>query len=279
MLRKTLGRAALQVWIMRYRMGTNVQIFRRVFLVTVVSVASSYAVTLLAVRFVYGVDPAIVVTASELERFALALSIFVPLLVCPLVSYRASRLVRDLRIARRDLEVLAQTDQLTGLFNRRGFDAAAQASLEAARTAGRPVAVMMCDIDHFKTLNDNFGHGFGDKSLIHVADVLRGLAQEGNFIVGRQGGDEFVMMLPGIAQTEASEVAEALRRACAKRAFDGDIAYGGIAVSVGIAVSANAQASLSALLRRADVALYDVKRSGRNRVVTADVDEQWSSAA
>jgi diguanylate cyclase (GGDEF)-like protein len=262
---------------MLYRMTADARVFRRVFVVTAISAAISYAVTVLAVRLVYGVNPGLVITASELERFASTLSIFVPLVVCPLVSYRSARLVRDLRAARRSLEVLAQTDQLTGLLNRRGFDAAAHTSLGACRIAGRPVAVLMCDIDHFKALNDSFGHGFGDKSLISLADVLRDLARAEGFIVGRQGGDEFVMMLPGVAQAEAAEIAERLRSACAGRTCDENAVA--LSVSVGIAASAHSQASLSALLRRADVALYDVKRTGRDRVVAVDVDEQWSSAA
>jgi diguanylate cyclase (GGDEF)-like protein len=138
--------------------------------------------------------------------------------------------------------------------------------------------MLMCDIDHFKRLNDSFGHRFGDQTLKHVAEILLSFAQSRSFIVGRQGGDEFVMMLPGVHLTEAAAIAESIRIVCARTAFDGDTIGAGLSVSIGVAASRGSQASLSALMRRADVALYDVKRTGRNRVGTAEVNEQWSSA-
>jgi diguanylate cyclase (GGDEF)-like protein len=219
------------------------------------------------------------ITPAEFQHFVLALSIFVPALVCPLVSYRSARLVEALKRARGDLEVLAQTDQLTGLLNRRGFDAAAHAALEAGRAANRPVAVLTCDIDHFKKLNDSFGHGFGDKALLHVAEVLRRFALSRHLVAGRQGGDEFVILAPGIGRAEAAGIAESIRIACGKMPLEDNAAGAILSVSIGVAVCAGSQASLSALMRRADVALYDAKRIGRNRVVAADLGERWSNAA
>jgi diguanylate cyclase (GGDEF)-like protein len=264
---------------MRHDVITKAQVFRRVFLVTAISVVSSFVLTLLAMRIVYGANSNTMIPVAEFENFVFALSILAPTLICPPVCYKSAKLVHDLNLARSELQVLAQTDQLTGLLNRRGFDAVAQASLDAARAAQSPVAVLMCDIDHFKRLNDGFGHDFGDKSLMHVAAVLRGFAESHKLIVGRQGGDEFVMMLPGARLSDAAAIAEDIRVACAKMAFERDPIGGSLSVSIGVAASERSEASLSALLRRADVALYDVKRSGRNRVVTADVNEHWSSAA
>jgi diguanylate cyclase (GGDEF)-like protein len=165
------------------------------------------------------------------------------------------------------------------LLNRRGFDAAAHAALEAGRDANRPVAVLMCDIDHFKKLNDDFGHGLGDNALLYVAEVLRGFAAGRHLIASRQGGDEFVLLAPGVDLAEAAAMAESIRIACGKMPFDGDAAGACVTVSIGVAACAGSKASLSALMRRADVALYEVKRGGRNRVASADVAERWSSAA
>jgi diguanylate cyclase (GGDEF)-like protein len=234
--------------------------------------------TLLALRLVFGGDPSFVVTAAQIQWFSLSLSIIAPALICPAASYRSAKLVAQLEQARRDLEVLAQTDQLTGLLNRRGFDAAAIAAIEASRQANRPVAALICDIDHFKSINDRFGHGVGDRSLIHVAEVLRAFAASDGLISGRQGGDEFVMLLPGAGTPEVAAIGESIRAACAAGGSDRD-GLGAVSVSIGAAVSEGAAAPLSALLRCADVALYDVKRGGRNRLVVADIDKQWSNAA
>jgi diguanylate cyclase (GGDEF)-like protein len=264
---------------MRYRTTANTKALQQILVVTIVAVAFSFAATSLAMRLVFGAKANATITVSQFKTFGLTLSFFLPMLIAPLVSLHVFRLVRDLKIARANFKMLAQTDELTGLFNRRGFDAAALASLEAARTAQRPTAVLICDVDHFKRLNDSFGHGFGDKSLIHVAQVLRGFAQDHALVVGRQGGDEFVMMLAGFAIAEATEIAEGVRLACAEMHLEGSAVSARLSVSIGLAACAGGQTSLPALLRRADVALYEAKRSGRDRVVTADVDERWSNAA
>jgi diguanylate cyclase (GGDEF)-like protein len=137
----------------------------------------------------------------------------------------------------------------------------------------------MCDIDHFKKLNDGFGHGHGDNALLYVAEVLRSFAASHHMIAGRQGGDEFVMLAPGVDLAEAAGMAESIRVACGKTPFDGEAAGACVTVSIGVAACAGSKASLSALMRRADVALYEVKRNGRNRVASADLGERWSSAA
>jgi len=264
---------------MRNQNEARSAIIRQVLVVTILSIVGSFALSLLAIQMIFGVDRRQTITATEFEIFVLTLSILVPALICPLVGYRSARLVRALKVARNDLEILARTDQLTGLLNRRGFDAAAHAALEAAREANRPVAVLMCDIDHFKKLNDGFGHSLGDNALLYVADVLRGFAASRHMIAGRQGGDEFVILAPGVDLAEAAAMAESIRIACGKMPFDGEAAGASVTVSIGVAACPGSNASLSALMRRADVALYEVKRGGRNRVASADVSEQWSSAA
>jgi diguanylate cyclase (GGDEF)-like protein len=255
--------------------GSTTSVFRRMFVVTAISVVASFIVTLVTMRLALGDDPAATMPASELLHFGMFFSVLVPILVCPVVAYHASRLIQELRAARSEFQILAATDQLTGLLNRRGFDARAEVALESARAAGLPAAAMLCDIDHFKQLNDSLGHEFGDKCLRHIADVLRRTAEPGNFIVGRQGGDEFVVLLPGVALAEAAAIAETVRLACAAAPFDDPNGGPSPSVSIGVAAEAGAAVSLSALLRRADVALYDVKRGGRNRVVIAP----WPSAA
>lgn len=251
---------------------------RRVVLVTTLSVAASVAVTVLALRLFIGDDPNFTVTAAQLEGFTLSLSIVAPALICPIACYRSAKLLADLERARSDLDVLARTDQLTGLLNRRGFDAAAIAAMDANRAANRPVAALICDIDHFKQVNDHFGHTHGDRSLMRVADVLRSFSKSHGLISGRQGGDEFVMLLPGAGEKEAAVLGESIRAACAATGGQDD-SIRGLSVTIGAAISARAAVSLSALLRCADVALYDAKHAGRNRVLVAEIDKHWSNAA
>jgi diguanylate cyclase (GGDEF)-like protein len=133
----------------------------------------------------------------------------------------------------------------------------------------------MFDVDDFKKLNDRFGHAFGDRALMQVADVLRRCAADRNFIAGRQGGDEFAMVLADTDRAEAFAIAQAIRAACAEATPDA-IA---VCVSIGIAVSARSKASLPALLRRADIALYDAKRTGGGRAFAGDANERWPSVA
>ncbi|MGP0060090.1 MAG: GGDEF domain-containing protein [Beijerinckiaceae bacterium] len=263
---------------MKRKEKRKAKVFWRILALTAISVAGSTTIFMLIARAVFGSNPDMTITVGDFWTLGLFISIFVPMLLCPVVTYRLSRLIQELQIARDQLEILAQTDQLTGLLNRRGFDATADTALETALLPDRPVAVLVCDIDHFKQLNDSFGHSFGDQTLKHVAEILLSFAQSRSFIVGRQGGDEFVMMLPGVYLTEAAAIAESIRIACARTAFDGDTIGASLSVSIGVAASRGSQASLSALMRRADIALYDVKRTGRNRVVSVDVNEQWSSA-
>jgi diguanylate cyclase (GGDEF)-like protein len=258
---------------------TTRQALRRTATLTAVSVVGSLALFLLAMQIFQGVDSDVRIRIVDFWRFGLAISILAPMIVCPLVCYRSSKLIENLRLSRDAFAALSQTDQLTGLLNRRGFDAAALASLEACRLDRRPVAVLMCDIDHFKRLNDNLGHTLGDKALVQVGDLLRGFVGECGLIAGRQGGDEFVAMLPGMGLAEAASTAENIRVACSRLKFDHPAMGANLSVSIGVAASAQAEASLSSLLRRADVALYEVKRTGRNRIVAADIGERWSSAA
>ena len=252
---------------------TTAQVFRRVLIVTVISVVASLAISQTVIRF--AIDATLPLTAADFGRLSLFFSIFVPGIVCPLVCWRSSRLMQALTLARDELETLALTDQLTGLLNRRGFDAAARAALDEARAAARPMAALMCDVDDFKALNDGYGHGFGDDVLRRVADALRQCAEGGRFIAGRQGGDEFAMMLPGVERGEAEAVAERIRAACGKAGAEGSP----LSLSIGVAVSARSKASLTTLLRRADLALYEGKRNGGDRIAAADAEQPEPRAA
>lgn len=161
-------------------------------------------------------------------------------------------------------KALADTDPLTGLYNRRGF----VSRVETALAGSRPVALILLDLDHFKAVNDGFGHDAGDRVLFSVAAALRALA--GEAIVGRLGGEEFGVCVTGLSGPALAHLAERLRHGIA--GLDRGGASGGpaqVTASFGIAEAANA-AGFETLYRNADRALYRAKALGRDRVAVAE---------
>lgn len=178
---------------------------------------------------------------------------------------------------------MALTDSLTGVFNRRYVSAHFPRLLERAIDGSKPVSVLMFDIDHFKVVNDTYGHGIGDEVLREVA--ARASRNLRTFdLVARLGGEEFVVILPDTDADSAVIVAERLRSRIGDHPFDVPSASAmlGVTVSIGVSVGGTLGDTADALLRRADEALYEAKRQGRNRVVceprnTAPTPQQAAS--
>lgn len=171
-----------------------------------------------------------------------------------------------------ELHHLAATDPLTGINNRREFMARAEAEWMRASRYGRPLSVLMIDIDLFKRVNDQYGHDAGDEVLIRIAQLCDTQARMSD-IAGRLGGEEFAVLLPETGVGDAFLVAERLRDTLAGEVVS--VNGVGIAVSVSVGVSEGAQASsLEELMKHADLALYEAKRLGRNRVCRFDADER-----
>ena len=185
------------------------------------------------------------------------------------LSFRSALLMRDLTLARSELAQISRTDQLTGLLNRRGFDEAAALALRSASAANLAAVVFMCDVDRFKSINDRFGHAFGDKVLIEIADVLRSFAGKDGVLVGRHGGEEFAALMIGITREQAAQYAEDIRHACAAREISIDGNSTRVTISVGFTV-AHEEVDLSTIMRVADRALYIAKHGGRNQVARVD---------
>jgi diguanylate cyclase (GGDEF)-like protein len=163
---------------------------------------------------------------------------------------------------------LALTDELTRLPNRRHFLTLAHDAFARARQQGTPLSLAALDIDHFKRVNDSHGHAAGDVVLQRVAHAAR-LALRPGDAIGRTGGEEFLVLLPGATLGEACGVAQRIRHAVA--ALDcSDLAPGlHTSVSIGMATCNASAASVEALCKRADDALYLAKANGRNRVEMA----------
>lgn len=161
-----------------------------------------------------------------------------------------------------EAQLLANTDPLTGLPNRRCALAKLRALVKDAREFSKPLAVVMFDIDHFKNVNDSHGHQTGDDVLVHVAEIARNQVRQ-NDLVGRIGGEEFVWLLPGIGTTEAHQLAERLRSAIATGS--GLPGLPTVTTSIGLAALKPGDDGDDVLMR-ADQALYAAKEAGRNRV-------------
>jgi diguanylate cyclase (GGDEF)-like protein/PAS domain S-box-containing protein len=178
----------------------------------------------------------------------------------------------ELAALNRELLTEANTDALTALANRRGFDAIARGLFDRARTLSRPLSVLAMDLDHFKAVNDTHGHACGDQVLAEVARRWRQCLRASD-LLARVGGEEFCALLPDAGPVEAARVAEKMLHATADLPVRCTVAAGSlelpVTVSVGV-VSARAGElpPIEALLERADQALYEAKRAGRNRAVS-----------
>jgi diguanylate cyclase (GGDEF)-like protein len=182
---------------------------------------------------------------------------------------------RELAEANAELDRQARSDPLTGLFNRRGFGERMQLAMASAQRSGRPLAVAMLDADHFKRVNDTFGHDVGDLVLRFLARTLQGRVRASD-TAARLGGEEFVALLPDTGVEGALVMAEGLREAIAAHL---DPVYGRITVSIGVAAMVGEEGDGPLLLHRADEALYRAKREGRNRVCTAEPEDAAAAAA
>ncbi len=195
---------------------------------------------------------------------------------------RSSEQVNVLKTQLEDVRKESLTDGLTLVSNRKAFDQEIAAALEEARRTGKPVSLVMCDIDHFKKFNDTWGHQTGDQVLKLVAACLSENVK-GRDMVARFGGEEFVIVLRQTSLDDATLLAEQIRAYVQSKHLvkksSGDV-LGLLTVSMGVASSADFDSPAS-LIQRADVCLYRAKNTGRNRVVNEDemAELQPSAAA
>jgi two-component system cell cycle response regulator len=180
---------------------------------------------------------------------------------------RRNRYAAELRQTVTNTLALAVTDELTGLYNRRYFDRHLSLMLDKAREQERDMAVMLIDMDFFKSVNDNHGHDIGDAVLKEFAQRLKRNIR-GVDLACRFGGEEFVVLMPDTDYRQAQGVAERVRMAVAERGFETPtIRPLSVTCSVGVALNEHELDTPEMILKRADVALYRAKREGRNRVV------------
>ncbi|MBL6751993.1 MAG: diguanylate cyclase [Nevskia sp.] len=255
-------------------------------LALVCSVYAAYRGSRYAVYFLAGWTPLLGVTALGSAQALGVLSDWVWLDDGNLAAGAYESVALSIGLAARILTVrrerdrataVADRDSLTGVLNRRGWTARLEELLRSESRGGRGLAVMFVDIDHFKSLNDCFGHDEGDLALKKVAACLARHLRPGD-ILGRYGGEEFVAILPGSGDEQALAVGERVRAAVEDLAIANDTAGGKLTASVGIAIR-QAGEGVATLTGRADHAMYAAKRAGRNRVVLAPAPERIAVVA
>jgi diguanylate cyclase (GGDEF)-like protein len=191
---------------------------------------------------------------------------------------RILELQEQLVTAREQLRIQATHDSLTGLFNRMAILEALDRESTRCRREKKPLGIIMADLDHFKLINDTYGHQAGDAVLQETARRMSASLRAYDS-VGRYGGEEFLMVVPGSDLVPAAELAERLRQGVAAQPVSVDGATIAVTLSLGVAVFAEGLGRPQELLRQADEALYAAKDHGRNRVETASSQEVSSQPA
>jgi diguanylate cyclase (GGDEF)-like protein len=219
------------------------------------------------VMFATGVDRLAVINAA----FFLTLTIVVGLMLARVFEATNRRAFAAEQALMRE----ARTDSLTRLANRRSVEEHAVAELRRQARSGRPTALVLCDIDHFKQINDDRGHDVGDRTICAVGDRIKSVIRATDR-VGRWGGEEFLVVLPETTEGDAAALAERMRAAIEEMSIPGG-SGGGVTLSAGVAAmmpdsAASESEAFDRLLKAADAALYRAKTYGRNRVTTATPD-------
>ncbi|MCF8032001.1 MAG: GGDEF domain-containing protein [Desulfarculaceae bacterium] len=188
-------------------------------------------------------------------------STLAPLMVAPFVAYKTFDLMRQLTESRREIERLSQSDDLTGTCNRRHFKEVAQRELALAQRNGYAVSLLLLDLDGFKQINDQLGHATGDRTLVACAEAIREAIREGD-VLGRYGGDEFMVLAPHTGLEAAARLAERVRAAVARAGAALHRGEARLSASLGVAGIGKESSTADELLVRADRALYLAKAKG-----------------
>jgi diguanylate cyclase (GGDEF)-like protein len=205
-------------------------------------------------------------TASEMVSLRYIGALAAQLAPMLLVAYVTTMFSADIRYGLNRAKLLSETDELTGMYNRRGFAIVVDRLFAQAVRYNRPASLLMIDVDRFKSINDGYGHEAGDAMLRLVAKCVDTELRHTD-VLARYGGDEFVALLPETPVENAVEVAERIRAAIAGSPLHRDGAAVVTSVSIGIAAYPDHARSMDSLLARADRAMYLAKQRGRDGVV------------
>ncbi|WP_395340011.1 diguanylate cyclase [Ningiella sp. W23] len=178
-------------------------------------------------------------------------------------------ILQSMRVSK-ELEKEANIDHLTGMLNRRPFHILADKALALCKRDDKKLTVLIFDIDHFKSINDNFGHQFGDRVIKEVANIIMSNARKSDSVF-RFGGEEFVVILPNTGKKDALNIADDIGQRVSASFADQNLEGLTVTLSGGVAEYETHEASIESTLKRADTALFEAKESGRNRMILADI--------
>lgn len=231
-------------------------------LVTAFAVLSSVAITSLIDHIMH----------RPLPLSGLIAAITAPLFLAPLCTWAILGLLFKLHGMREEMRALATYDHLTGVYSRRALLEISNQYFEVAKRESKRIAVLYIDIDHFKQINDEYGHANGDVVLRTVAAEIGGAIRKSD-VLGRHGGEEFVITLLDVGEDEALTVAENLRKIVGERTISIGPHVVPTSISIGISISRQGvHTSLDELIKEADHALYASKNGGRNRSTVYSAD-------
>jgi diguanylate cyclase (GGDEF)-like protein len=239
------------------------------FLLTVIFSALTLGklITLLEVGLIASFYLLAAYSVSGTELFTYATFSRLMLLFAPvvLVAYITSLIAADMNLARLSAQHLSETDELTGLPNMRVFSRALARHTESAIQDAEPLAVMMVDLDNLKQINDRYGHPVGNQAILAVAEAIRHSIRAAD-LVARYGGDEFILLLPGVSDQAAREAAERIRAMVSSTLIEAGAEIFTTSVSIGYAVYPDMAEDVETLTLHADAALYASKHAGRNEI-------------
>jgi len=230
------------------------------------SAAVTAAATLCSVFFSIGLVAVLDLwLKGTVPREDVLIGAVIPAVLAPLMLYGFVRLSQQLARAEAQLKTIAAEDPLTGLLNRRRFLELADVEWARARRHGRPQSLLLLDVDGFKAVNDRHGHLAGDETLRQLASACRTCLRRTD-LLGRYGGDEFIVLLPETEEPGAMLMAERIRRTIEGAPPSAGSGAVRITVSIGVAARRDGLEALDAMIAQADAALYAAKSAGRNRV-------------
>lgn len=200
----------------------------------------------------------------DLYRRSIHAALFIPMLISPPVSLLVGRLNFRNYLLHRKVEWLADHDEMTGLLNRRAFGSASAKMLhqQTGTAKGRPVVLLLADIDNFKRVNDSLGHDAGDQAIRHVTQILTKLSPEGA-VIARLGGEEFAILTDWISLADARRLAETIRHTVEQSPYVYQGETVSLTLSLGVAIGSRSE-NIGSILQRADKQLYHAKGEGRN---------------
>jgi diguanylate cyclase (GGDEF)-like protein len=244
--------------------------------ILVISILATLFSIILSVSFLFILTS---ITKSLLFSKGIIPAIVIPLIVGPIISYINLRQSYLLTMASAEIKTLSRTDALTGLYNKRFFTELVEREIEMRSRYNFHSSLFMIDLDHFKRINDRYGHLAGDHVLQVVSRIILENVRNTD-IVCRFGGEELVIYLPHTSSQQALVVAERMREAISESKVEFKDQVIPITASIGIASTESDVSDLNQMLQLADSALYEAKRSGRDQVLigsTLDIGEDLSS--